>query len=254
MRLTVDTYLAQDSAIQRWAPKPKLVGLGLLILGFATVQQLRLVPVLLAITALVYALSGLPYSFLRSRLRYPGLFLIGVVVALPLLAGDTVLWQWGPIALRQEGLYTMLLVASRFLSIVTVGLVLMGTTPLLTLVETMGSLGLPPTLAEMILLAYRYLFDIAEELARLRQAMALRGFVAKGNRRSWQRLAAVAGTLLVRSYERSERVYKAMRLRGYGVHGGKSPPLGWGPAPDRAAMMLCGLATLGLFAAQLGSF
>ncbi|NJN20531.1 MAG: cobalt ECF transporter T component CbiQ, partial [Leptolyngbya sp. RL_3_1] len=39
--------------------------------------------------------------------------------------------------------------------------------------------------------------------------------------------AALLGTLLLRSYERSQRVYKAMRLRGYGqVAAGL-------PSPDR---------------------
>ncbi|NJO19990.1 MAG: hypothetical protein HC838_07910, partial [Spirulinaceae cyanobacterium RM2_2_10] len=36
------------------------------------------------------------------------------------------------------------------------------------------------------------------------------------NRRNLQRLASLAGSLLVRSYERSQHVYQAMILRGYG--------------------------------------
>ena len=102
MRLTLDTYAALHSPLHRWWPRAKLVGLGLLMLGFAAVQQLQLIPVCLLVTAVLYLLSGLPGSFLRSRLRYPGLFLLGVVVALPLLSGDTVLWQLGPLAFGKK--------------------------------------------------------------------------------------------------------------------------------------------------------
>ncbi|MEO0352614.1 MAG: cobalt ECF transporter T component CbiQ [Cyanobacteria bacterium P01_A01_bin.15] len=251
MRLTVDTYVGRESPLHRWWPRAKLVGLGTLMLGFASVQQIRLVPICLLVTAVLYVLSGLPGSFLRSRLRYPGLFLLGMVIALPLLAGSTILWQWGPLAIRQEGLLSMILIAGRFLSIVTVGMLLLGTTPLLTLIDTLVSLGLPPLLAEMALLAYRYLFDMADQLDNLRQAMRLRGFHPRGNAQSWQQLAAVTGTLLVCSYEQSERVYKAMRLRGYGNARSVSSQLrGWGHPLDVAAVGLCATIALTLIALQ----
>ena len=252
MRLTLDTYATLQSPLHRWWPRAKLVGLGLLILGFASVQQVQLVPICLLVTAVLYLLSGLPLSFLRSRLRYPGFFLLGMVIALPLLSGSTILWQWGPFAIRQEGLLAMGLITGRFLSIVTIGMLLLGTTPLLILIDTLVSLKLPPLIAEMALLAYRYLFDIADQLANLRQAMRLRGFHPKGNRQSWQQLAAVTGTLLVRSYERSERVYKAMRLRGYGYgHSWTNQIQGWGQATDVAAVGLCATITLVLISLQI---
>ncbi|MEM8611609.1 MAG: cobalt ECF transporter T component CbiQ [Cyanobacteria bacterium P01_H01_bin.105] len=251
MRLT-DTYATLHSPLHRWWPRAKLVGLGTLMLGFAAVQQIQLVPICLLVTVVLYALSGLPWSFLRSRLRYPGLFLLGMVIALPLLSGSTVLWQWGPFAIRQEGLLAMGLIAGRFFSIVTVGMLLLGTTPLLTLIDTLVSLGLPPLIAEMALLAYRYLFDIADQLDHLRQAMRLRGFQPGGNRQSWHQLAAVTGTLFVRSYEQSERVYKAMRLRGYGnSHSRSSQMQGWGHTTDIAAVGLCATITLVLIGLQV---
>lgn len=252
MRLTLDTYAALRSPLHRWWPRSKLVGLGLIMLGFASVQQIQLVPFCLVLTAVLYGLSGLPWSFLRSRLRYPGLFLLGMVIALPLLSGGPILWQWGPIALRQEGLLAMGLIAGRFLSIVTLGMVLLGTTPLLTLIDTLVSLGLPTLIAEMALLAYRYLFDITDQLNHLRQAMRLRGFEPKGNRQSWQQLAAVTGTLLVRSYEQSERVYKAMRLRGYGNRRHRASHItGWGQTTDIVAVGLCASIALALISLQI---
>jgi cobalt/nickel transport system permease protein len=57
--------------------------------------------------------------------------------------------------------------------------------------------------------------------ATMQQAMRLRGFRSH-SRSKWfrrsdlQQFATLTGTLLIRSYEQSERVYKAMQLRGYG--------------------------------------
>ncbi|MEM9486738.1 MAG: cobalt ECF transporter T component CbiQ [Cyanobacteria bacterium P01_F01_bin.116] len=253
MGLALDTaYTHRQSPLHRWWPRAKLVGVGLLMLGFASVQQIQLVPICLLITTILYGMSGLPWSFLRSRLRYPSLFLLGLVIVLPLLSGSTLLWQWGPFTIRQEGLLAMGLIAGRFLSIVTLGVLLLGTTPLLVLIDSLVSLGLPPLLAEMALLAYRYLFDIAEQLAHLHQAMRLRGFQPRGNRQNWQQLAAIMGTLIVRSYEQSERVYKAMRLRGYGCRQQTVSQLqGWGQSVDFVAMGLCATITLMLIGLQI---
>lgn len=221
-----DTYIHRESVIHRWSPRLKLVSLLVLMFAFATVHQLALVPWMLGLAALLYGLSGLPVSFLRHRLSYPGLFILGLVVVLPLTVGDTVLGQWGWLTLRQEGLQATMLIVGRFLSILTLGFILLGTTPFLTLLQAMRSLGLPTILADMTLLSYRYLFEIAAMLSTMQQAMRLRGFGQRRQRwlrvngQTMQQLAMLAGNLLIRSYEQSDRVYRAMRLRGYG-YGGK---------------------------------
>ncbi|MEL7330347.1 MAG: cobalt ECF transporter T component CbiQ [Cyanobacteria bacterium J06559_1] len=224
----IETYIVGCSPLHNWTPRLKLVSLGLLMFAFAAIRQLPLVLPMLGVTASIYALSRLPLSFLRQRLRYPGLFIFMVVLILPLTSGDTVLWRWGPVALRQEGLMAMSLVVSRFVCILTLGFVLLGTTPFVTLLRSLRSFGLPSLLTDMTLLTYRYLFETADMLSTMQRSMRLRGFGHA--RRRWfslhkkdlQRLVGLMGTLLIRSYERAERIYTAMRLRGYGRL--KQPP------------------------------
>ncbi|WAL58344.1 cobalt ECF transporter T component CbiQ [Thermocoleostomius sinensis] len=223
MRLELDEYAHLKSWLHQWEPRCKLIGLMAIMFAFAFVETLQLIPFMLAVTGLLYALSRLPLTFWSTRIRYPGLFLLGVVALLPFMSGQTVIWNWGLLTLRQEGVMAVILIASRFLSIITVSLILFGTTPFLTIVKTMRSLGLPTILADMLLLSYRYLFEIAERLTQMRRSMRLRGFQSQRKQRwlfpHWQdlnRFASSTGTLLVRSYEQAERIYKAMRLRGYG--------------------------------------
>ena len=230
----IDRYVHLNSWMHRWRPRPKLVGLGTLIFAFAMVEDLRLVPAMLGVTAVLYAIATLPLSFLLHQLRYPGFFILGVVILLPLVSGETILWQFGPIALRSEGFSAMVLIVCRFFSILTLGLIILGTSPCSATIKAMRSLGLPHVLADMMLLSYRYLFEFSQMLTTMQQAMKLRGFTAPSRlalrelMSHLRRLASLMGTLLIRSYEQSLRSYQAMGLRGYGaaaLHGpGQSPP------------------------------
>jgi cobalt/nickel transport system permease protein len=217
--LGLDKYANLDSPFHHWDARYKLVGMLALIFAFSFVKELWLLPLLLTITVVIYAISRLPASFLVTRLKYPGVFLLAAAVVLPLFSGTTVLFQLGPLAVRQEGLLAFLLVAVRFFCILTLGIVLFGSAPFLTSVKAMRALRLSPVLADMMLLAYRYIFEIGHEFQTMETAMRLRHFDARRlSARGLRTLAALSGTLIVRSYEQSERIYKAMVLRGYG-HG-----------------------------------
>ena len=217
MRLSLDRYAKLNSPVHRWEQRSKLVALMALIFAFAFVDQVILLPFMMVVTVLLYLASKLPLSFLLNRLRYPGLFIVIVILLVPFAAGETVLVQLGPFALKQEGLEAVLLIATRFLCILTITLVLFGTAPLMTSIKAMRSLRLPNVIVDMMLLAYRYLEEFGDTRTTMQRAMQVRGF--KGDRFSFRTvnvLAGLAGSLLVRSYNRSERVYQAMRLRGYG--------------------------------------
>ena len=217
MRLELDTYADLNSPVHRWEPRCKFIGLMGLIFSFSGIQSLILLPVILGITLIFYVISRLPWSFLRQRLRYPGWFLLGIVIFLPFIAGETVLWEWGVVSVRLEGCLAVILISVRFFCILVLALILFGTAPFLIMIKAMGQLGLPLVLGDMMLLSYRYLTEFGDRLKTLKIASRLRGFNPK--RFSWrniQTLAALMGTLLVRTYEQSERVYQAMRLRGYG--------------------------------------
>lgn len=217
MRFGFDDYTQLDSPFHRWDPRFKLVGLLVLIFAFAFVQHPWILLAMVLVTAAIYMVSRLPVSFLLTRLRYPSFFLLVVVVLLPFLSGETVIASAGPFDLRQEGSAAAVMIAARFLSILTVGLVLFSTAPFMNNIKAMRALGLPVILTDMALLAFRYIFEIGDYLHRMKNAMRLRGFCGKRfSLQSLRVLTWLGGSILVRSYERSEWVYKAMILRGYG--------------------------------------
>ncbi len=216
--LSLDRYADLDSPLHRWDVRFKLIGMFSLIFAFSFVQELHLLPSLLLLTVVLFLVSRLPLHFLLTRLQYPGIFLLAVAIVLPLFSGSTILLWLGPLAIRQEGLLALIVIAVKFVCILTLGLVLFGSAPFLTTIKAMRALRLSPILADMMLLTYRYIFEIGRDLQSMSTAMRLRNFQA--NRFSLdglRKLASLSGTLLVRSYERSERIYKAMIVRGYGA-------------------------------------
>ncbi len=223
MSFNIDRYAHLCSPLHRWEPRAKLIGLLALIFAFGSVQNLMLLPVMVAIALLLYGRSQLPWRFGLTQLRYPGIFIAMVVLLVPFAGGETVLWQWGMLRLSQEGLFTVLRVGVRFFCIVTLTVILFGTTPLAQNLRAMRSLGLPPLLVDMALLTYRYLQEFDGNRRRMQQAMALRGFGYRGGKRLSRRTlrcyAQLASSLLIRSYDQATRVYQAMILRGYGVQG-----------------------------------
>lgn len=217
MKLILDRYAYLDSPLHRWQQGYKLVGLLSLIFAFACVQNIWLLPIMIASTCILFALSKIPVPFLIERLRYPSWFIMAIVILLPFFAGNNPVLQVGFLSIKEEGIWQAILVSVRFFCILTVSLVLFGTAPFLSSIKAMRSLGIPRVIVDMTLLSYRYLEELGEMLTTMQQAMRLRGFQTKGlSRRTLLVLAQLTGSILVRSYERSLRIYQAMILRGYG--------------------------------------
>ena len=203
--------------LHRWDPRMKLIGLLLLAFTFSFVSNLRVLPVMIGLTLAVVAVSRYPLDQLLRRLRYPSLVILCLIALLPIISGFTPIVEWGGLTVTREGLQAAMLVATRFFCIVTLAAVLLGTTPLLRTIKAMQALGLPYVMADMALLVVRYLEVLSADLRRMRISMRLRGHVEQ--RWPWRNLSSLAwltGSLILRGYERSQGVYNAMRLRGYG--------------------------------------
>ena len=217
MKLALDRYAYLDSPLHRWQQGSKLIGLLSLIFAFAFVQNVWLLPIMVSITGILFILSEIPVSFLMTRLRYPSWFILAVIILLPFVSGSTPIFEWGYLTIKAEGCWQALLVSVRFFCILTVSLILFGTAPFLNSIKAMRSLGLPSAIVDMTLLSYRYLEELGEMLTTMQRAMKLRGFKPKNmSRRNLKIFAQLTGSILVRSYERSLRIYQAMILRGYG--------------------------------------
>jgi cobalt/nickel transport system permease protein len=103
---------------------------------------------------------------------------------------------------------------------VQMAVVLTASTRFPDLLRAMRDVGLPKVMVSVAGFAYRYIFVIADEVLRMMRARAARsgaGEERSGGSVFWraQVTGGMAGSLFLRSIERSERVYDAMVARGY---------------------------------------
>ena len=205
--------------------------------------------------ALVLMAAPLPVAILLGRLspllvlRRSALALPFILAAVPLMftkEGETLftLPPFGWDASRQ-GLVAVVTILTKSWLSVTAAVVLTATTSAVDLVRALRSLAVPRILVATVSFMYRYIFVIAEEALRLMRARDSRSANVEGRKSGgtawWQAgiIGSMAGSLFLRSYERSERVYAAMQARGYDGE----PRFLWNP-PWRAAEI-----TLGVFVA-----
>lgn len=97
---------------------------------------------------------------------------------------------------------------------VLLAIVLSSTTPAREILRGFETLRMPNLLVQIASFMLRYLNVINDEMERMSVARASRGFEPKGIR-DWKFLAAAAGSMFIRSYERGERVHLSMISRGY---------------------------------------
>jgi cobalt/nickel transport system permease protein len=149
-----------------------------------------------------------------------------VLAALPLVftrPGDPLgTFAIGPLALTAsgQGLREFATIALKSWVSVQAALLLSFTTPFPDLVEALRRLRVPRLLVAIIGFMYRYLAVLSGEASRLNRARQSRSAVVEGRGGGnirWRAkvVGGMVGSLFLRSYERSERVYAAMQARGF---------------------------------------
>lgn len=193
-----------DSILARWDPRWKLIAFTLSILAVALTMHWAMTWIAFGLALLGSRLGRIPFSWIASRLSAVAVALIPFGLILPWTVDD--------------GVFVALSLAGRALTIATLALTLVASSGLPDLCAAAEKLRVPATLTQLILLTYRYVFLITDELRRMDVALRVRGFRNRFDGHSLRTIARVAGSLLVRSHDRAERVAQAMRARGFDGH------------------------------------
>ncbi|MDH5526973.1 MAG: cobalt ECF transporter T component CbiQ [Nitrospirota bacterium] len=215
MALDIDRYAHVESSVQRWDPRFKIFSLGILILCISLLKTLPMAAAALAIAALMLVVTGLPYHFISHGLNWVILFLLPFFLVMPFTyPGETSIHILG-LGFALEGLRLASLIFIKAVAIVMTSYAIFGSARFDVSMIALQRLKCPTALVQMLLFTYRYIFVFMEEMKRMNTAMRVRGFVLRSNLYTLKVLGNFIGSLLVRSFERTERVYKAMLSKGY---------------------------------------
>ena len=121
----------------------------------------------------------------------------------------------GGLGLSRPGLELAGQIALKGNAILLALLLLVGTMELATLGHALDHLGVPSKLAQLLIFTVRYLEVVHREYDRLRTSMKVRAFQPVLNMHTLRTYGTLVGMLLVRAWDRSERVLAAMQCRGF---------------------------------------
>lgn len=202
------------SPLHRLAPECKLAAVFLFVLVVVLTprEQFWAFGAFALVLVAVGALARVPLRFVLRRLVVEVPFVL-FAVALPFVArGDRV--DVLGLSLSESGL----LAAFNILAKATLGasatILLAATTDVRGLLRGLERLRLPRSFVAILSFMIRYADVIAAEMHRMKVARASRGYDPR-NLLQARALAASAGALFLRAYERGERVYLAMVSRGW---------------------------------------
>lgn len=216
MTLAFDLPTGPPSLVQRFDPRWKLAGLLPMALAFALIRTWGPAIAALVGSILLVAAARLPWRWYARRLGVAMTMFVLFFIWLPFVVEDQhATLDVGGWTISLTGLIRLGVLTAKLTAMLSVMLVLLATAPLQDTFKAAHALRIPSLLIHLMLLTYRYVFLLAEEFARLRLALRVRGFRNRADLHSYRTVGRVAGTLLVRSHERSERVAQAMRCRGF---------------------------------------
>jgi cobalt/nickel transport system permease protein len=207
-------YRAGTSRLHRLAPECKLLAVFLFVVVVVATprEQFWAFGAFALVLVAVAAVGQVPLPYVLRRLVVEVPFVL-FAVALPFVARGDRIDVLG-LSLSESGL----LAAFNILAKATLGasatILLAATTDVRGLLRGLERLRLPRSFVAILSFMIRYADVIAAEMSRMKVARASRGYDPR-NLLQARALAASAGALFLRAYERGERVYLAMVSRGW---------------------------------------
>jgi len=204
---------AGSTCIHRLNPLVKLLAAAVFIITVVSFDRYafgRLIPYVFY-PALLMALSETPYAMLLKR------FLIALPFCLfagisNILFDRTQAFALGAITVSYGVVSFFTILFRTYLCVMAV-LLLVAVTPLARITNSMRRLRTPYIFIVMFEMTYRYIGVVFEEAYSMYTAYSLRSANGKGI--VMKDMGNFTGQLLLRSFDRAERVYNAMKCRGY---------------------------------------
>ncbi|HSQ85593.1 MAG TPA: cobalt ECF transporter T component CbiQ, partial [Desulfobacterales bacterium] len=204
-----DDLARKETSIHRLHPLAKLLTTVVYLIVVASFGRYEIGSLLPFVfyPVLIFALAELPVAPILKRILLVEPFIIGIGILNPLFDHHTMVL--GGIVISR-GWVTFLSIFIKCGLTVAVSILLIATTGMDELAVALRMLKIPKVFVLQLLLTYRYISVLIEEVSRMMRAYSLRAPGQKGIHISvW---GSFAGQLILRTFERAQRVYQSMNL------------------------------------------
>ncbi len=203
------------SFIRQLDPRVKLV----VVFLFSIVLAVAARPVVLilgfALGLLIMLIARVPVKEILKRLIPVNMLVIFLWFFLPFTFGGTPLAHIGPLVVTREGVFYAVQISIKSNAIMLMLIALVATTPIFAIGHALNELKIPQKIVHLFLFTYRYIHVIYREYSRMLNSLKIRCFKPKTNLHTYKTFAYMVGMLLVRSFDRAQRVHNAMLCRGF---------------------------------------
>lgn len=203
------------SPIHRLDPRIRLVVAFLYTAFLAAIREFDTLLLCLGLSLLLIIVARLSLVAVFRRLILVNGMVLVFWLILPLTTPGASVIELGPISLSQAGVVIATRITLKSNSILLALIALVSTCPLTTVGYAMKNLGIPEKLVYLFMITCRYLFELEIEFHRLMTAARIRCFKPGNNLHTYRTFAYLFGMLFVRASVRGERVFQAMRCRGF---------------------------------------
>ena len=191
----------------------------LLLIAMVLSYQGILFPLMIAGLSIILCLKmKVPFRILAVRSAQPLFIALVVLLMKFFFSGHQTLFSLNlfglDIAGHKDGLWEGLKITSRILGGVSLIMALGFATPFIEFISALSWLRLPKAFIEIMMFAYRYLFIFLEDATTIYSAQKNRlGYT--GIRKGLSSFGTLAGSLVLRGFEQSQKTADAMMQRGY---------------------------------------
>ena len=206
-----------DNTLRMHALDPRIKIVGVAAFSFLIAMCSRWSALLpgLFFSVLFVVFSRLPPKKVCLRLMVVNGLILFLWMFIPFSTEGRPLFQIGFLTATEEGVLFSALLTLRSNIILLCLICLVSTTSIFTLGRAMRQLRIPDKMVQLFFFTYRYVHVIEMEYRRMVNALKIRAFQPKTGLHTYRTYAYLVGMLLVRSYDRSERVRNAMVCRGF---------------------------------------
>lgn len=210
-----EPFAVGDSVIHRIDPRYKVVTAALFTVTVAVSYRFPTLLTALTISLILVWAARLNLREVAARLVVVFGFLVVLWLVMPLTFQGAPMIDIGPMTLTEPGIVLAAQISLKSVTILLALIVLTATMNFAALGHALDRLHVPGKIVHLLLMTYRYIFVIETEYRRLLRAAKIRGFRAGTNLHTYRTYAYLLGMLFVRAAARADRVYQAMRCRGF---------------------------------------
>lgn len=211
----LEEFAEGTSVFHRLDPRVKFITLIPYIIVVAIMQGIRYPALALLVSTIMIIITRINMRKLLNRLGVVNIFIVFLWLFLPFSHPGNEAFRIGPLTATREGFLFALSITLKANAIVLATIAVLGTSEVFSLTHALIHLKFPRKLVYLFFFFYRYISVLHDEYSKMRRAITIRAFQAKTNLHTYRTYAYLVGMLLVRSFDHSQRIYKAMLCRSF---------------------------------------